>query len=369
MKIGFIADIHVGNHRRFGGPVVSGINTRCGLVLTSLQRAVQHAKNTVGCDVLVVLGDLFDTSRPEAQIIAEVQKALEPIPTILLLGNHEQVSTSAGDHALGPLDPVATLVERPEVIEMGSDTELWVVPFQPGNARDWLPGVLKKLSEGGKLGALRILCLHLGISDNDTAPWLKGAFDSIAAGELGLLCEHYGIQFAFAGNWHDRRQWVTMPSVITQVGALVPTGFDNPGVDGYGGLAILDTKTKNVVVETVAGPRFVKAKWRSGAPVFKENGQSQNWFVQLSAPLDDLEAARAYIANAVEKGALAGGEVVPDSVETTAAARSAATVARSAETLDEAVAGFIEAMVLPDDVSRASLTERVRNYLALGGDK
>lgn len=97
--ISFIADTHIANHRRFAGESRACINVRCHTTLNSLEQAVESARGT-----LVVLGDIFDTVRPEPQVIAAVQLALwETHTTFLLLGNHDMVSTQPGDHALGPL--------------------------------------------------------------------------------------------------------------------------------------------------------------------------------------------------------------------------------------------------------------------------
>ena len=66
-------------------------------------------------------------------------------------------------------------------------------------------------------------------------------------------------------------------------------------------------------------------------------------------------------------GTILDGFVELDRENEQAAARTAATAARSAETLEEALAQFVAGMPLPEGVSRERVVERARKYLAKGG--
>lgn len=361
MRLAFCADPHIGNHRRFGGPVVAGINTRCRLALDTLGRAVATAQKAK-CEALVVLGDLFDTSRPEPQVIAAVQEVVKDMPLIVLLGNHDQVSAEPGDHALGPLSPVASIVETPQILTLG-DVELWTIPFRPGRAVDWLPQVLAEVQgesrSGGQPPPIRVLTLHLGLQDDSTAPWLKDAHDSVPVDLVDQLMQQYRIALAFAGNWHDQKQWVRQ-GIITQVGTLCPTGWDNPGMKGYGGLAILDSQRIPIVkLMEVPGPRFVKLRSAAG-PWPKDENQV---FVKLIAPPDFMDTAGKWIQAEKDAKRIFDGEVEPEGTEERVAAVTAAQTARSATTLDEAVAGFVGEMQLPEGVKRDAVLARVKRYL------
>ena len=48
MRVGFVADVHVGNHIRFGGPIEAGMNRRCRETVATLRRAVLKAREE-GC--------------------------------------------------------------------------------------------------------------------------------------------------------------------------------------------------------------------------------------------------------------------------------------------------------------------------------
>ncbi len=350
--VAFIADVHLGNHKRFGGPVESGINRRCRQALTTLEAAITLARSE-GADTLVVLGDLFDSVRPEPQLVAETQRIFAAMPsTLVLMGNHDMVSAAPGDHALGPLAPVGGLfiVDRPAVHPVRSaGIELVLVPFRPGPAREWLADDVDQLLAGKAPTAPRVLCLHLGLENPDTPHFLKGAPDSIRPELLDKVMDAHGIAWAVAGNWHSRR-YIKLGGGRSafQCGTLVPTGWDNPGMDNYGTLALFDASQKTTDqlgwIE-VPGPRFVTATDTELATITGSIAGEAGWALYARRPVGDtaeLGPVARSIDEAVAAGVLAGGEVKLDDVPARAAAQQAAAAARSAGTLREAVIGYIE---------------------------
>jgi len=353
-KIAFVADVHCANHARWGGSAQSGINRRCRLILDALLAATDAARKA-GCEAFVVLGDLFDTMRPEPQVIAAVRDALLNFngPVFLLVGNHDQASTSLGDHALGPLAVEGiTVVENPMPYRVG-DVLLSLVPFRPGDAREWLRAAVPPVPFPSKH---RVLGIHLGVIDEKTPPWLFGALDAIPLMELARAATDYDV--VVAGNWHARKEWkISEGQHVMQVGTLAPTGFDNPGPEGYGTLAIYDSE-RGLSWQEIPGPRFVArdevAKVAPGCTVF----------ARVRAAPDDMPSAMAWLTEAKESGGVTDGEVQADKGESEAAARSAASAAGTASTLDEAVTRFVNAMELPMvDGHRDAVLERVRGYL------
>ena len=201
MKPFFVADVHVGNHRRWGGPVKVGLNNRAREVLDALRLAVGHTNN-VG-EPLVVLGDLFDTASPSPQMVYAVGEVLGQCENgcYVLLGNHEFRSADEGDHALTPL----SWLENVEVVDVPTlDGRTLFVPFQPGPAKEWLPDVLAGFQDDSRPVA-DVLCLHLGIEDGETPPWLRGADDSVTVDQLIDLAKEYGFREVYAGNWHKHK--------------------------------------------------------------------------------------------------------------------------------------------------------------------
>lgn len=333
-------------------------------MLDSLRAAAFSAKQ-LHCDALVILGDLFDTERPEPQIIAAVQNALrdDSIEKIFLVGNHDQVSVATGDHTLGPLSDIGTVVEEPTCVSrLEWDTDLLLVPFRPGPAVEWFPDTVIKLAEQPSKKR-KILGMHLGISDDATPPWLKNAPDSIPVDKLLYLCNQFGIDFAAAGNWHANQVWDD-GCIVTQVGALCATGFDNEGLRGYGCLSVWDSINGYTNTE-IPGPRFIKF---SSADLFYRNLDDipALSFVKITALPNDKKKAQDLIEEAKLEGKIFDGCVETDLEDDKVAARTAATVARSAETLEEALALFIANMPLPEGVNREHIVERARKYLAGG---
>src|SRR5882724_6254079 len=110
MRIAFVADPHIANFPAHGGPAIAGINRRCQLTLDTLELAAAKA-NALDCECFVVLGDLYDTTRPLPQIETAVRKRLSKFDgfVLLLMGNHDRNSGLAGDHALGPTAGAANI--------------------------------------------------------------------------------------------------------------------------------------------------------------------------------------------------------------------------------------------------------------------
>jgi DNA repair exonuclease SbcCD nuclease subunit len=394
MKIAFVADVHVGLHQRFGGAPKAGINRRCQMVLSTLRQAVNVALKE-NCAKFVVCGDLLDYVKIEPQILAALQNIFRKakragMEVTLLKGNHENVSDAPGDHALGPLRPVASVLEKPTRVGINIDdhpAELLLIPHQSGPATQWLPkavaGVVGQGTElGGGTSGLsslphrlpRVLAIHLGVSDGSTAPWLTGANDSVDVEVLSEICEKHGITYVFAGNWHDRREW-HKAAFIQQIGALCPTGWDNPGLDLYGGVAIWDSKPSTFPhMHVIPGPRFVKAylneeyqnttAYRDGMLAIKaaevSARQGNQIFLQVTTDHGSMTSAKEELA---KLDWLEESEVLADPEEAMSAARTAAATASNASNLDEALAGWVENMQIPEVVERPEVLELCRGYL------
>ena len=366
MRISFIADVHAGSPRRLGGQVESGINWRGRLILHSLKLAVEKAKEE--SDVLVVCGDLFDSARPEPQLVAAVQKILEGMQTILLVGNHDRVSAAPGDHALGPLEPVATVVEQPEVYDLDG-TRLLCLPFRKEPAEEWFPVEMAKHFD------VDVVAAHFGIVDLHTALWLKDSPDALrvttAFAALGQMPFQKDRVCLFVGNWHEASSWDGPRVSVCQVGALVPTGWDNPSSLGssgpgdytYGGFAVYDSGTRIFQRWTIPGPRFRTASDVTGLRrlISGQMGlKDEPTFVRATVPPEQLSEAVGVVK---EFDAADRVEVLADDTLSEVAARAAAYAATSAETLDQALEGYVSAMELPAGVLSSDVLQRAKDFL------
>lgn len=385
----FVADVHVGNPSWCGGAPEAGVNRRGKLVLDSLRAAVAQARG-MGARHFVVLGDLFNTSRATPQHVAAVMELLGPsaqgMAVHALLGNHDQESDAPGDNALSPLRHVGVRVhETDTVVAVTNDGrivgELWMVPYRGGPASEWLPPAVAALHAASLRASAKrrppvTLCLHLGVSDARTPVYLRGAPDSIDVDELVRVCATAGVRTVVAGNWHERRAWNRSVQVgeqlvtvdVLQVGALSPTGFNNPGLEGYGTLAWVEED--GVLRHHVAGgPRFVvvrseqefsalvarvrTVKLTDAAGLPTHPATFVRWVVDGDS--DALEHAAGLVRTEVELGVLLGGEAVPDPNRATQRARRAVQAARHLPTIEERFNAYVGARGLPEERGAAVL--------------
>lgn len=372
MRIAFCADVHVGNHRRHGGPVSSGLNLRCRAVIASLRDAMTRV---AALDIpMVVLGDLVDSSRVEPQILAEIQRVClgvwegEPKLTFLL-GNHDQNSTDPGDHALGVLSSVAHIVESPAIVRVGPGVELALVPHMPGDPTVRPDVVFPRRDHKVK----RVMGIHRGIADASTPPYLRG----LNYNEASAWAGSHGADAVFAGDWHERRSWTfndteTPPGwrgfpSVHQCGALVPTGWDNPGFGSYGKVLVYDTDSREIETLDIPGPRFVKARTmaeiKSATSRAEQEGSSL--YLQVIATPTEAGSATALVEQIRERGQCVACEVETENPGALAAARAAAEVARSGSSLEESLAGFVSEMTLEPGVDRGAVLARSRSLLGL----
>lgn len=369
----FVADPHIHNHAAFGGEMVGGLNDRCRLAVAALRQAGSLTLQVNG--VLVVLGDVFDTAKPAPPVIRAVQEALPNHSTVILAGNHDRASEAPGDHSLGPLRPMAQVVEKPSVIGLDDAPVLWCVPYRTGNALEWFPADVAQLAERDARAPFqlekrpRILCFHLGIIDGKTPPFLRDARDAIPFEIVQGLVERYNLAGAFAGNWHGREVFQTDPPIV-QVGTLCPTGFDNPGLDALGAVTVYPS---NLDAHSIPGPRFLKGRGQLGlAAVQKEISLSLEYghalFVRLIATTPDehacfKEAIDSMLDASYSPPLIRGGEALLDDVEAEVMAARAAKQASRADTLAEALAAYVRGMELPEGVTTGEVLERAQRFL------
>lgn len=354
--IAIVADVHVGNHQRMGGPMVAGVNTRCREVVAVLAEASRIAAESASA--LVILGDLFDTARPSPQVVRATMDALaDGPPTFIALGNHDMASGAPGDHALGPLAALRNvhLVATPTRVDAGK-AGLWVVPFTAGKATDWFGTQVPK---DGLAGCA--LGLHAGIIGVDTPWFLRTSASALDAQWLGREAAARGVPVVFAGDWHAHAVHRTDAGVrCVQVGALVPTGWDNPGVEPYGSVILYGgghewARTK------LPGPRYVTVGSDSTELAVPDDPLAAPLRVRWDVKPGALASALAEVAGhpSVQVGAMEVSVELDGTACTDALVESVA-AARTAETFSEALTQYVGAMALEAGVDR----DRVRSLAA-----
>lgn len=376
-KIAFTTDQHLGVYKKDGGPLKAGLNVRARQTVETLKQAMKEALLR-GCEDHVGLGDLFDYVRAEPQLEAEVMRILyqddgspePPLSHLFLVGNHDQKSLAAGDHALAPLAQLPNVevadthvLERtyynPRYIE---NTFLYAVPFQSGRAEDWLPRVVEEALPDDE-GQFRVLCIHLGISDTKTPYYLDGAEDSVTLDTIEKLAIKHRLTHVFAGNWHKHQRWTVESRDgycdVVQVGGLIPNRFSD--VDGrFGTMAFLDTNDGKVEVIDVYGPRFVKtANLRELEDLVRP--EHARWlYVSATVMPDEADLAEAIIDDLDPYA----HEIHFDQTNAETQAAQAVAVATSAESQHGAVMAFAHETPIPEGVDREEVESFVRACMA-----
>lgn len=353
-RYALVADVHVSNFRKYGGPVVAGVNKRGKAVLTSLRCAYNYAKNAQ-CNRFIVLGDLFHSSSPSPQLITQVASIVAPPPvqsvpvmsTDLMVGNHDQVSLAVNDHALAPFSFMGIqVIEETTLLD---DGDLAFVPFRPGSAEDWLEEEMADCQGASLLG------LHLGIYDDSTAPYLQKCEDAISYERLTELCDKFDIGDVIAGNWHQGRKWEDETRTMVIPGALSPTGFADLGTRTIGRMIIWDDG--EFQIQTIPGIRFVKYTLAQ----FKDRNKdrSATHYFKLMLQPDELEEARELMR---EQDVDDRWEFALDNSDAEEALSDAAEKARSVESLDEAIDGYIDELEVAKPGTVAGVKKRIKAY-------
>lgn len=405
MRIGFIADVHVGNMNRFGrGTAKAGINRRARMTLDVLSE-VFKSDPARDCEAIYIAGDLLDSVRMEPQLIAATQEAIYGSDWIaqavtrvrIIVGNHEQASEEPGDHSVGAVGgAVCKVIERPEVVQEDSKSnyqdavDVYAIPFDPSKrGADLIESAIAEIEltrdedENGQRPldldlCPRVIVAHLGVEDSSTPVWLRGAHDSIKATELYSLMKRANIRTAIVGNWHNHRVWRFEDGrQIVQCGALVPTGFSNPSTveqlrgrdeDPYGSLIVWDTEEPARITRHVFdGPRFIKT--RNVDEATEALDESDRAFVELSVSPDAVSQARDALAERLTgwEEARTRLEIVADTRDVAKRIESAAISARESDTAERAVSEYVLNMPLDEDLERAEVLRVVRRLVAGAG--
>ncbi len=247
-----VADVHLANFKQYGGETKAGLNERALQVLGTLEAAWRLARPS---HTFVVAGDLFDSDRPTPQLIAAAMGEDVADNRVFILGNHDATSSRVGgDNAFAPFRSQAgnTVVDaEPRTVAVGSYRDRFDMLCVPFGFR------VTELVDFERSSAPLVVVFHAGIKDSSTPSYLRTSEEAIDVDELTAWMKEHDVCAAVAGDWHTHRAWPARN--IFQVGALCPTGWQNPGIVEYGSVLKLTRDNETVRVErlVVPGPRFI----------------------------------------------------------------------------------------------------------------
>jgi hypothetical protein len=335
MNYTVVADVHLGNHGQFGGSMLAGTNDRARLIASVLRKA-RYAAEARG-SAFAVLGDLFDNAHPNPQTITLAKTALGE-NVLLLMGNHDRNSDLTGDHALGPLDGGGLFV----CAERAARDNILFLPFYTGvSPAENLRQSLHLFKDCKSL----VVCMHVGLRDKTmTEPWIKNASHVLDVEEAAEILKEHGVKLLLSGDWHTQRAWHFPHCQIYQVGALVPTGWDNPGRTGYGVVIHFDSARPLETLDFtfLEGPRFLTLDFTCLASCQLPAGRMD--FVRVMTTHGDVKEARQRLDSLQKQGLIAGYQVIVDKKIVAEQAEQAARTTRDAKTLEESLAAFVHKM-------------------------
>jgi len=371
MHYAVCSDAHLGNMRRFGGKLESGLNTRCREGLATLRRTVDVAKAN-DCKALFVVGDLFDSDDVSGQVIAAAQQVLyeSGLQVHIIVGNHDISTPAKGDHACAPLAFSQGLHthDKPNIVAVDK-TNLLLVPYVRDTQRRLLPAMAETIARAECKPSVALF--HAGIVWGNTPDYLRESDDGLSAQTLYEFFSAHDILLGLAGHWHTVAS--KQSARLQQIGALVPTGFGNPGVDGYGALLVCEGG-RIVARCEIPGPRFfslsptvsIGGLQRGLAQAGAFGKAVARCYVSWEVEVEMLVAAREEMTALMAACSTVEGEVLPCTARQQVAAQAAATAASNTNTLDEALYEYVGKLDLPGEVSPDDVLATCRSYLGLG---
>lgn len=358
-------DVHLENFREFARPGLCSINTRCSAALEVLAGA---SKQSTGAEAFFVLGDLFDSHRPIPQVVAEAARSLlvGGASVYLLAGNHDARSSEPGDTALESLSLIdgINVIDTPTAFDFRVGrkvVEVLCVPWRSGDAAKALAAAVERLPVSHSRSK-RVLLTHFGIRHVGTASYLADDESSVDEAWLAELCAKGGIGTVLAGHWHRHRSAEVNGVRLTQLGALVPRGFADSGLADYGCVASYSVADGAVSFERLSGPRFLKLPMNGLDELPEPDGDLL--YLRLAAEREESAEAAAMIDSLVAAGRIVGGDVaLGRSERTRTRLRDAVESVTQGDSIESAVAEYVEALNLPAGVSAREVRSKTLEFL------
>ncbi|MER9176261.1 metallophosphoesterase [Mesorhizobium sp. M0955] len=359
MNYGVVSDLHTHKWSLFSTVDPDGVNSRLRIILDELLRAAEEIQS-IGGKTMVIAGDIFHVRGsidPEVlnPLQAVIRKILDMGITILAIpGNHDL----AGKETTELGSAIQTLAEtfssegsirvfNMPTLLMGAvgDTSLAFVPWQTSNEA-LLHQAGKLAADARKEGVLERtdLIIHAGI-------------DGVLAGmpDHGLTAERLadlGFRNVFAGHYHNYKN---LDHGVFSIGATTHQTWSD--VDAKAGYLLVDD-AGGVTYRASHAPSFVDVSGMDEDDMIEAADGNYVRFRGEQMSNDDIKELRNFL---LAKGAKGVSIQAPKIAVT---ARTGAPT-KTGQTLDQSVAGFIEASKdIPAHVDREEVKRQAADVLS-----
>ena len=243
MKVLFVADLHIGLNN--DSIIVGKTNSRMVEIENNLNQIVKFEIDNHNIDLVVIGGDVFETSNPtpdeEALFCRFIRKLLDKkVLVVNVVGNHD--FSTYRSHALSPVseiltkDPNYTLVEKPFVFY-----DMLFLPHIDHDDRNEYPNMIQSLISSGKVtsgvgfGHFHVNGGTIGYERN-----------LLANGEHTLSGNHInGLKSLFMGHLHSPQRFMAGNTTCAYSGSIVKNDISENG-DAKGFLVFDHHNPENV---------------------------------------------------------------------------------------------------------------------------
>lgn len=291
MRIGFIGDVHL-SQKPWPGRVISA-RTRFDVGLSTLVDAVQTLGDA-GCELIVLLGDVFDSTKTSWEAVhATASSLVKPqgpgnlLPAVhVVSGNHDM--TVNNRRSTGPCCFLPDLSNSAGLISHRGVGCVRALDFTTAD------NLLNRLRFPASAPGASVLACHIGVASEDTPDFMRAASDVVDIRELAPLCEALRISHVFAGNWHTPRTDTFMGVTVHQLGVLNPVGFGDYGLN-RGRVAVYDTDSTLTEYLQIPGVRFLELESIEEFGRLQDDPSIASLCARLSVPLEEFSNAGALI--------------------------------------------------------------------------
>lgn len=230
MKIGIVGDVHLSQYSSIIRSNGQKYSKRIENIIKSINWAEEEFKNK-GCDIVVYLGDTFDTPTLNQDEITSCKDIVwYDAPHYFLVGNHESNIASLKCSSTKVLEQDRhTIIDTSTSIDIGN-AELVFIPYLANGIRKPLQEYLTPLKEGYK----RIVFSH-----NDIKGIQYGKFESQDGFELDDITNNSDLYLN--GHLHNGA-WI-VPNKVRNLGILSGKDFNEDANVYKHNIMILDTQT------------------------------------------------------------------------------------------------------------------------------